>query len=101
MFLYFAGLRAPSVRYSSACQLLYCGSSCFRVRFVSVCLNGGPIRPPFRLRVLFNSIQFNRCVHCTALHMRPSHSGVASAGDAPNPRFVSWTTADLTFERCK
>ena len=41
------------------------------------------------------------CVHCTALHMRPSHSGVASAGDAPNPRFVSWTTADLTFERCK
>ena len=40
-------------------------------------------------------------VHGSALHMRPSHWGVLSADERPNSRFVPWTTAEMTFWRCK
>ena len=68
---------------------LYHGLSCFRVRFVCVCLNGGPIRPPFRLRVLFNSIQFiststllSPCVCGPAVPVRPFFAcGVLALAD--------------------
>ena len=41
------------------------------------------------------------CVHCCHLTMSLLSSGGMSLGAAPNSRFVPWTTAEMTFWRCK